>query len=169
MRTILSLVAFLFLVGCSGSNVTPPGTVTVWIDPNLPENVQTAAREAVQDWQDATAGVWTYEITSDAAAKVFLFSHDDREGSLATTEGLGGDVIKIHSKAVEEYPNAPSRVWRLILRHEMGHALGAEHMEGTLMSTHYNGVDYRCIDQKTLQQVATFNGVDVGRFKETCQ
>lgn len=47
-----------------------------------------------------------------------------------------------------------------IVLHELGHAFGARHMEGTLMAPHIKYKAFNCPDAATIAQVAVMNNVD---------
>lgn len=49
-----------------------------------------------------------------------------------------------------------------ILLHEIGHALGAQHVPGTLMNPRWTPGEFTCPDATTVAQVAAWNKVDLG-------
>ncbi len=156
----------------------PPGVMTWWVDPNLPIPLQVAFQEAVSDWQLATANVWTHTRSftwegkpSELPVKVVLwtenFPHDPvDERVLAWTSAVGGSVIQIPEWAYSDGDDLYK--WRLVFRHEIGHVLGANHIDGTVMHPSINPVFDRCIQKPVLDAVAKFNSIDSKLFVEVC-
>ena len=48
-----------------------------------------------------------------------------------------------------------------ILLHEIGHLLGAQHDEAGLMVQYYNEIDYQCIDENTIKEIAVHEKLPV--------
>jgi len=82
-------------------------------------------------------------------------THSTSEQSIAWTSMIGGKEINL---VIGKYEN----ITRQLVLHELGHALGAQHVPGTLMNPSYSPVKYRCIDATTVAQVAAWNQVDIG-------
>jgi len=74
---------------------------------------------------------------------------------LARTSSLGGKYIYMYRGRYEVDPLT-------ITLHEIGHALGARHMSGTLMAPHIIYNYYRCPDASTVAQVSIMNDIDPG-------
>lgn len=72
---------------------------------------------------------------------------------LASTAGLGIGRIQLYRGRYEVDPFG-------ITLHEMGHALGARHLKGTLMDPTLAVGVYRCPDVATVLQVSYANSVD---------
>lgn len=49
----------------------------------------------------------------------------------------------------------------IIVAHELGHALGAQHIPGTLMNPTYESIAASCPDVYTISQVAAYNDLDM--------
>lgn len=77
--------------------------------------------------------------------------------TIAWADKLGGSTIKI----VKERVNLDTLYY--ITLHEIGHLLGAEHVEDkrSLMYAHFTSDSYLCIDFQTVAQVAVFNQLNV--------
>lgn len=73
--------------------------------------------------------------------------------ALASTSGIGGREITLYKGRYEADTLG-------ITLHEMGHALGARHMAGTLMAPQAQYNVYKCPDAATVAQVAAANDVD---------
>ena len=80
-----------------------------------------------------------------------------KETVLATTSAIGGYDIELYRGRYETDTLT-------VVLHELGHAFGARHMEGTLMSSHLVYKIYRCPDAPTVAQVAISNSVDPTLF-----
>ena len=80
---------------------------------------------------------------------------DDDTGprTLGATSRLFGREIKLYRGRYEIDPLS-------ITLHEIGHALGARHMPGTMMNDEIIYFKYRCPDAATVAQVAIANGID---------
>jgi predicted Zn-dependent protease len=79
---------------------------------------------------------------------------DSHQSSIAWTSSIGGREIKL---VVGKYEN----ITKQIVLHELGHALGAQHVHNTLMNSTYNNRMYKCIDATTIAQVAAWNQVEI--------
>jgi len=76
---------------------------------------------------------------------------------LASTR-VKGEEVKLYVGRYEVDPLG-------VTLHEIGHLLGAGHIEGTLMSPYVNYGAYRCPDAATIAQVAMANAVDPSLFR----
>jgi len=79
------------------------------------------------------------------------------DGTLAFVPGLGAPLMFI----IEDHMG--SKNMRTILMHEMGHMLGADHVnvDYTLMTPKYGPKQPDCIDLLTARQVAWFRDLDI--------
>ena len=73
--------------------------------------------------------------------------------TLATTSSLFGRLIKLYRGRYEADPLS-------VVLHEVGHALGARHMTGTMMNPQILRNMYKCPDAATIAQVAIANDID---------
>lgn len=79
------------------------------------------------------------------------------DGDLAgKTDAIGGHVAYLLSD------RANDKTINVIIKHELGHLLGAEHTAHGLMRNSYR--PNLCIDRETIEQVATYNGLDVNKL-----
>lgn len=164
-RLILSLVV-LFLVGCEPLGWSHPRTNGTWLPPSyayvcleLPESQIPAAKEALAMWdrslrqwrrfvpvegRQQPCTYWVHETTrplpSDATA-------------LAWTTVGGMEIVLLRGSY--EHDTAG------LLMHELGHAMGAQHVPGTLMRPQWHRGGYVCPDAYTVAQVAAYNRVSI--------
>lgn len=118
--------------------------------------------EAVKAW-DTAIGKWRQLIPvvgSNETCNYIIKEVDADESvgifTLASTH-LFGREIKLYKNRYE------LDVLGVVL-HELGHVLGAKHLEGTLMAPHIDYGRYKCPDAPTVAQVAMANGVDPSTF-----
>lgn len=165
------LILFFLLVasGCvtqwshppKNGSFIPPGSATVCID--MPPAKASAAIIAVNAWSRALKQwrvmkpvVWspepekcTFHIRETSSGNP---SNDD---AVAWTSSVGGREIflirGLYEKNITE-----------IVMHELGHALGAQHVPGTLMDKEVRGDPHACPDRESVAQVAAWNKVDIG-------
>lgn len=110
---------------------------------------------AIHAWDQAVGG-WRHVVLSDTACEIQVEETTQTTvcqtpNALACTTGLGeGTVYMIKGR----YEGDPMGV----LLHEIGHALGAQHLDGTLMSPDYHR-HYDCPDEETVLQVAAYQHV----------
>jgi predicted Zn-dependent protease len=77
---------------------------------------------------------------------------DEGDGVLAYVYNLGGNLMIIVRDRIG------TRDFKVIAMHEMGHLLGADHINAmSLMAPHYGREQINCIDKVTVAQVARFN------------
>lgn len=139
-------------------SLSVPSNSYVCLD--LPTKQLPAARAAVEGWDhalkqwkhfiavDGNAGnctYWVHEVTHD-------YAEDDH--ALAWASMLGGHEISMRKGWYEHDTTG-------ILLHELGHALGAQHVPGTLMNEQYLRHGFICPDATTVAQVAAWNKVSL--------
>ena len=117
------------------------------------------ASEAVNEWNDSLKE-WKKMVPIEGLKEpcnyyIHETTHSTSEQSIAWTSMIGGKEINL---VIGKYEN----ITRQLVLHELGHALGAQHVPGTLMNPSYSPVKYRCIDATTVAQVAAWNQVDIG-------
>jgi len=177
---------FLFLMlmmSCSLSTPTwiihtPPQKtikyIPIVVDEVFSSKEQHEIQIAVEEWNVALNGNiklevvnWTFDMEPDLLSKMMkigivilsvspdgsvMRSVDD--GNLgAKVDEIGGHVIYL-LKGRATLPRI-----KLVTEHELGHVLGAEHQEGTLMDPVYKRVS-SCIDHETIKQIAKYNNLN---------
>lgn len=163
-----SAVAAAFFVGCStiqwvepriDSGFDPPAVAYVCID--LPDREAAAAERAVSAWDKALAG-WRRLVSVKAPVGSEGCAYwigevppgDAPPGVAAWVSSLGGRTVNLVRGHYED-------IAEKIVLHEMGHALGAQHVDGTLMHPVRDEVMLPCPDVTTVAQVAAWNKVDL--------
>lgn len=159
-----------------GRNPAPPAQtiyVPTWIDNRFPADQKKAIRSAIEDWNYALDGYEKFTIVSDsydaehdlipdlrvAAELEGLIIHYETVGSpnevdvdpeqagvLAWVPDFGANDMYIVSDRIGD------RNLHTIVMHEIGHILGAPHVDiaGSLMYPHYP-LQRDCIDEVTAQ------------------
>jgi hypothetical protein len=148
-----TLLAVLFLSACSRTwygcpqPVFSKATKTVCLI--APREVQEGLQAAVHSWNQALNGKLSLEVGVESCDIVVQETEDPPcpQGSLACANELGGSVVYLRKGSYERQPAN-------VLAHELGHVFGAQHLEGSLMST--TGANYACPDQTTVAQVAAY-------------
>jgi hypothetical protein len=115
----------------------------------VPEVARPGALEAIKNWNTALNGKLTLRVSTQACDLLILESPQPPcpDGALACGDKLGGSTIYLRKG---DYERRPAN----IIAHELGHLLGAQHVEGTLMAT--TGAPQACPDQTTVAQVAAY-------------
>lgn len=138
-----------------------PAVAHVCLD--IPAAQKPAAREAVAMWDKALKQWRRLEV-------------DDGE-KVPSSNGCDYWVHE-STTSLEESPSALAWSWvggkevvlrkgfyekdtKGILLHELGHALGAQHLPGTLMDAEWAPNRYMCPDMDTVAQVAAYNRVSI--------
>lgn len=168
-RRLVALFLFVAIfVACSPSWRKPPvslanlndsGKAYVCLD--LPDSQQKAAVEAVEMW-DRAIGNWKHLVPIKSHDDSFcgFWVHETREDhpkdptALAWASIIGGREIYMKIGSYEKDTKG-------ILLHELGHALGAQHVKGTLMNAHWSPGAFICPDVTTVSQVAAFHGLNL--------
>lgn len=164
--SLLSL--FLGLIACSpewsrpqqSGSWSPPSTAYVCID--LPKEQLASARAAVNSW-DYSLARWRHLVPiqshiDDCTYWVHEVSEPRDIGWVVAWATLGGRDVSMR-KGWYEFDTTS------ILLHELGHALGAQHVPGTLMNPSYQFGVRACPDVVTVAQVAAWNHVDLGLLR----
>jgi hypothetical protein len=136
-------------------------SATVCIE--VSENQIPKVTEAIKGW-DLAIGNWKHLIPSigindycDYKIKEVETPLFQNSNALATTSAIGGREIELYRGRYEIDT-------RTVVLHELGHAFGARHIEGTLMAPQLTKFIYRCPDAATIAQVAATNGIDPSFF-----
>lgn len=162
---------------------TPSTTIashlySVYLDPDFGEADRISIQEALDQWNIALHGQAQFVVqaavpftpTSMAsldARQAFLIIKIDSHypmvqlsdaritgylGSKYRSAGFTDQVGGRHIYLIRD--RLDNTDVKFIAMHELGHALGAEHGGGGLMSIPYNKGRWQCIDRYTMQQVA---------------
>ena len=147
-------------------NTTPSGvwipgeTATVCV--HVSNDTLSDVIDAVEAW-DTAIGKWKHLVPivgpSDQCNYVI------REAEV--TEEVGYNTLastKLHGRDIFLYKNRYELDPVGVVLHEIGHVLGARHMEGTLMAPQITYGKYRCPDAATIAQVAMVNAIDPSLF-----
>ena len=118
-----------------------------------------AVTAAINAW-DSAIGKWKHleprigiNDACDYTIKEVIPTIFKKENVLATTSTIGGYDIELYTGRYEIDTLT-------VVLHELGHAFGARHMEGTLMAPQLVYKFYKCPDAPTVAQVALANSVD---------
>jgi hypothetical protein len=170
--SILTFSVMVFF-GCEPRWISPRridtwnGVQNVYVCLDLPSNVVDEASVAVNSW-DKSLKQWKRMIpvmgggnTTDEfdLGCAYLITEVNKPNpgdplAVAWASRIGGRYIYLRKGYYEEDVE-------VIVLHELGHALGAQHVAGTLMHPVYNTITQRCPDVTTVSQVAAFNGLDL--------
>ncbi len=169
-----------YIKGVEATNVATK-VVPIYIDTQFGEADKLAIDDAVNQWNYALNGYIKLEVASthfdmepDIISQVLIkgngwlflridsqnsIVHDPTEGKvLAFVNEIGGNRIYF---VRDRFSNEAVKG---IALHEIGHLLGAQHDNVYLMKPHYNWYDYRCVDQHTIEEVATYQHLDIKKL-----
>lgn len=159
----LLVLAFFTLVvsGCSVQWHGPTAT-TLYPDRDLqicsavrPE-LNRGIRDAADMWNRSLAN-WRHvvQVSSNCDIEI-LETNEPTRTSWAWTSELGGGTILLNIAHLPAF----SRHTASVVGHEVGHALGAQHLPGTLMQLHWDGL-WECPDAATVAQVAAYHRINL--------
>jgi len=166
-----SFVAIFF--GCEPMWIGPQridtwnGVQNAYVCLDLPANVLDEASSAVTSW-DRSLRQWKRLIPVTGGAGIvdefevgcsYVVAEVDKPNAgdplaVGWVSRIGGRYIYLRKGYYEE-------AVEVIILHELGHALGAQHVAGTLMNPTYDTITQKCPDVTTVSQVAAFNGLDL--------
>jgi hypothetical protein len=168
-RKLVALFLFVTVfVACSPSWRKPPVSLanldrssTVYICLDLPDAQQKAASDAVEMW-DKAIGNWKHLVATKSHDDTFCglwvhettAMHSKDPTALAWASAIGGREIFMKVGRYEKDTKG-------ILMHELGHALGAQHVVGSLMNATWAPGTFLCPDIQAVGQVAAFHDVDI--------
>jgi hypothetical protein len=71
----------------------------------------------------------------------------------------------VRGKYIYVIPERLKKEWEMgVIMHEIGHLMGVEHMEGTLMSAYFNKVPMICLDYGVMKAVGEKWGIGIERL-----
>lgn len=171
---LILVLALVFASGCSekwsepaqNGSLIPPTMGYVCVD--LPQTTRPTALEAVAEWDHAVHNWKKLVIVDGQPGDSSLCSYWIHEVPEQLPEGqglsdssaawttVGGRDISMRRGRYEANTKG-------VLVHELGHALGAQHLPGTTMNPTYKKDYLRgdCPDAPTVAQVAAWNRVNI--------
>jgi hypothetical protein len=162
---IVATIALVLFFSCVTENWVSP-TVTGGFDNqvcnvcvNVADECLSDVSDAVQTWDKSLKNWKRFVVNSGSYCCINISETDltekyENTNVLAYTPSLGSREIFLIRGRYE-------RAVQLIVLHEMGHALGAQHVPGTLMASHLNTISRLCPDATTVAQVAAWNKIDI--------
>lgn len=165
---LIALVLALFVSGCAtpwappklNGTWDPPGLATVCIElpPSRTQEAVAAVKEwnrSLKQWRVIRPIVWPEDgFACDYRIRESSKDHETNVDAVAWTSMIGGKEIFLIRGKYEKYE-------REIVMHELAHALGAQHVPGTLMDKEVRDDASACPDRTTVAQVAAWNRVDI--------
>lgn len=167
-RTLAIFLIILLALGCGPSWLPPE--VAAWETPavtnvcvHLSEAQLELAEEAVNNW-DRSLHQWRkMKFVAYGSVNCYLTVYEvDYTMTPAGADGALAWVPRVGASTIYMVKGRYERDTAGILMHEIGHAMGASHLPGTLMNwQHKAKVMYICPDAPTVAQVAAWHRVDL--------
>jgi hypothetical protein len=162
------LIFSLILSGCLYNNEypNPPQMLnekqTMSVCLNIPDKEE--GKASIEDWNKALNGFWKFEIIeTNCDIEVSIVDDPSNESKLAAAYS---NVFFSPNPYIVFYKNKYSKEKvHGVLIHELGHILGAYHLQGTTMDPGYNPYHMECPDEATMVQVAAAYHVKPENFK----
>lgn len=193
MKAILLFCVF-FLFSCSRGHevlypMVEPRVVKVFVDSTFGVDEVDQIEDALERWNYTLNGVITFQlesrslmmeqsllgqivergdyivfsITSAQSTVSDTISYKDgkevRSRTLAYCDKIGGHYVYL----LMDRLSLSNMRW--VMMHEIGHLLGVEHQADGLMYRYYRGNNYRCVDYRTLEQVARAQKINLSQLR----
>ena len=180
MKVIQLLIA-LCLVGCLSPSYThnaAPKSASIYVPVYITDAYPDVRREligAVSEWNNALNSHIVLVVSPDdivdfrraqeenaivikmVSVGEPMLANAHLSGAMGLTDIWG---TKIPAAVIYIVNTLSPKTARHILLHELGHTMGADDKDYSLMQLHYS-VEYCCIDKDTMMQVANANGWDI--------
>lgn len=157
------------LVACDPMWRPPPQTPssdveTIMVCSALPTKHAEHVEYAVTQWDNALKGwrrMWLVESTPQPWCDItivevpFAGPEDGKAAGITACIGCP-EIVMIKGRYEQDVA--------MVTLHEIGHALGADHVPGTMMVSKWSADTIRCPDATTVAQVAAFQHVDLDFF-----
>ncbi len=181
LRIVFLVLGVLFISSCASISYqytlkpVAPYTVRVipiWIDKTFSNNDKLAIDDAINNWNLVLNGSirlqpvsYEFDMEPDDIMKairergllVMKVMSDNSmvdKDTRAWVNELGGFKLYVVKDRV------PTQIMTGIMMHELGHVLGASHVEGdSLMFKHYDPKKFACIDFATVKQVSDYQKI----------
>ena len=119
--------------------------------------------EAIQAW-DLAIGKWKRLLPQTSINEFCDYTIKEVDPPLFKNTMALATTSSIPGREIELYRGRYETDTLTVVLHELGHAFGARHIEGTLMAPQLTKFIYRCPDAATIAQIAASNGIDPSLF-----
>lgn len=149
--------------------------VEVYVDREFGLDLKKALEEEIKEYNMVFNGGIRFEIVDwDFNMEIEKLKGIESRGIVILKVGEGSAILgdKVGEKTLERC-NAVGgwKMWiaedrigkedyKGVIRHGLGHLMGASHMEGGLMSRIYNRDQYKCVDAGSAKQMGDYLGID---------
>jgi hypothetical protein len=175
MRDFFATAFFMGMVGvffgCGGYTWVNPQIVdqetvptTAYVCLSLPDDEIEEAIEAVEMW-DQSLRQWRrfVPIVDDTTVGCSYWVKETARHKLNDPDAIGWVSI-VGGRTIFMLKGSYESATKQILLHEFGHALGAQHINGTLMHPTLGKEMTPCPDVVTVAQIAAWNNVDLKKL-----
>lgn len=140
------------------------GPVETNVCVHLPEEQLESARQAVEQWDIALRQWRRMRFVAFGSTNCYL-TVTEVAYSMAPKASNGAVALAwvpyVGASSIFMVRGLYERDTTGILMHEIGHAMGASHLPGTLMHWQHRKMTYACPDAATVAQVAAWHRVDL--------